>query len=39
MELLAACQALDLRAIQIGLPSIVDSLSPATAQYMASLEL
>jgi len=31
MELLAACQALDLRAIQIGLPSIVDSLSPATA--------
>ncbi|HPW02325.1 MAG TPA: histidine ammonia-lyase [Rectinema sp.] len=32
MELLAACQALDLRAIQLGFPSIVDSLSPATAQ-------
>jgi histidine ammonia-lyase len=31
MELLAACQALDLRAIQLELPSIVDSLSPATS--------
>jgi len=31
MELFAACQALDLRAIQMGLPSIQDSLSPATA--------
>ncbi|MCX7776034.1 MAG: histidine ammonia-lyase [Spirochaetaceae bacterium] len=30
MELLAACQALDLRAIQQGLPSIEDQLAPAT---------
>jgi histidine ammonia-lyase len=31
METLAACQALDLRAIQFGIPSIEHSLSPATA--------
>ncbi|MCX7774748.1 MAG: aromatic amino acid lyase, partial [Spirochaetaceae bacterium] len=30
MELMAACQALDLRAIQMGLSSIEESLSPAT---------
>ncbi len=30
MELAAACQALDLRAIQMGLPSIEPSLSPRT---------
>ncbi len=30
MEMLAACQALDLRAIQLGVPSIEHSLSPAT---------
>jgi histidine ammonia-lyase len=30
METLAACQALDLRAIQLGLPTIENSLSPAT---------
>ena len=30
MEILAACQALDLRAIQLGLSSIDESLSPAT---------
>lgn len=36
MELAAACQALDLRAIQLGLPSIEDRLSPATrAAYRA----
>ncbi|GAB6277598.1 MAG: histidine ammonia-lyase [Rectinema sp.] len=31
METLAACQALDLRAIQLGLPTIENSLSPSTA--------
>lgn len=32
MELAAACQALDLRAIQMGIPSIEQRLSPKTAQ-------
>ncbi len=31
MELAAACQALDLRAIQMGIPSIEPALSPRTA--------
>jgi histidine ammonia-lyase len=32
MELAASCQALDLRAIQMGIPTIMHRLSPKTAQ-------
>jgi histidine ammonia-lyase len=37
MELASACQALDLRAIQLGIPGIADRLSPGTALAYARL--